>query len=154
MKCFSSLFLPAAASLLSVLLLTACGVQNTAPETSEVQESPAVVSQTKAGSFSIISQDEAKQMMQKEDGHIVLDVRRIDEYNSGHIPGAVCIPNETIETTPPAGLPDLDQIILIYCRSGNRSKQAAQKLSDMGYTHLYEFGGIIDWTGEITEPST
>ena len=100
-------------------------------------------------SYSQISQEEAKQMMEKDDGHIIVDVRRQDEYDAGHIPGAILIPNESIGAERPAELPDLDQIILIYCRSGNRSKQAAQKLFDMGYTRIYEFGGIIDWTGEI-----
>ncbi len=100
-------------------------------------------------SYSQISQEEAKQMMKKDDGHVIVDVRRQDEYDAGHIPGAVLIPNESIGTERPEELPDLNQIILIYCRSGNRSKQAAQKLFDMGYTRIYEFGGIIDWTGEV-----
>lgn len=100
-------------------------------------------------SYSQISQEEAKQMMEKDDGHIIVDVRRQDEYDAGHIPGAVLIPNESIGTERPEELPDLNQIVLIYCRSGNRSKQAAQKLFDMGYTNIYEFGGIIDWTGDV-----
>ena len=99
-------------------------------------------------SYTQISQDEAKEMMQKDDGHMIVDVRRQDEFESGHIPGAVCIPNESIGTEQPEQLPDLEQILLIYCRSGNRSKQAAAKLFDIGYTNVYEFGGIIDWTGE------
>ena len=96
-----------------------------------------------------ITQEEAKDMMAQDDGHIIVDVRRQDEFAAGHIPDAVCIPNETIDKMKPAELPDTEQIILIYCRSGNRSKQAAQKLVDMGYTNIYEFGGIIDWTGEV-----
>ncbi|MCR5611317.1 MAG: rhodanese-like domain-containing protein [Clostridiales bacterium] len=104
-------------------------------------------------SFTIISQEEAKEMMKRDDGHVVLDVRRPDEFESGHIPGAICLPNEDIGTEPPEELPDLDQIILIYCRSGNRSKQAARKLAEMGYTKVFEFGGIIDWTGEIVTGS-
>ena len=100
-------------------------------------------------SYTQISQDQAKEMMEKEDGHIIVDVRRMDEFETGHIPGAICIPNESIGTEQPEELPDLNQVILVYCRSGNRSKQAAQKLFDMGYTNVYEFGGIIDWTGEI-----
>ena len=100
-------------------------------------------------SYTQISQDQAKEMMEKEDGHIIVDVRRQDEFETGHIPGAICIPNESIGTEQLEDLPDLNQIILVYCRSGNRSKQAAQKLFDMGYTNVYEFGGIIDWTGEI-----
>jgi rhodanese-related sulfurtransferase len=93
--------------------------------------------------------EEAKSMMELDDGHVIVDVRTAEEYTSGHIPGAICIPNETIYKDRPSVLPDLDQVILVYCRSGNRSKQAAQKLFDMGYTNVYEFGGIIDWTGEI-----
>ena len=100
-------------------------------------------------SYTQISQDEAKQMMQQDDGHVIVDVRRPDEFAAGHIPGAICIPNETIGSDQPEEIPDLAQVILVYCRSGNRSKQAAQKLFDMGYTNVYEFGGIIDWTGEV-----
>ena len=100
-------------------------------------------------SYMQISQEQAKEMMAKDDGHVVVDVRRQDEYDVGHIPGAILIPNESIDKDQPEELPDLNQIILIYCRSGNRSKQAAQKLFDMGYRNIYEFGGIIDWPGEI-----
>ena len=100
-------------------------------------------------SYKQISQEQAKEMMEKDDGHVVVDVRRQDEYDAGHIPGAILIPNESINKDQPEELQDLNQIILVYCRSGNRSKQAAQKLFDMGYTNIYEFGGITDWTGEI-----
>ncbi len=96
-----------------------------------------------------IDQEEAKRMMAQNDGHIVVDVRRQDEYASGHISGAICLPNESIGAEKPDALPDLSQIILLYCRSGNRSKQAAEKLCKIGYTNVYEFGGILDWTGEI-----
>lgn len=99
--------------------------------------------------YTQIDQEMAKTMMAADDGHVVVDVRRQDEYDAGHIPGAILIPNESISATQPELLPDLDQIILVYCRSGNRSKQAAQKLAEIGYTNIYEFGGIIDWTGEI-----
>ncbi len=88
------------------------------------------------------------EMMKKDDGHIIVDVRRQDEYDEGHIPGAVLIPNESITDQQPKELPDLDQIILVYCRSGRRSKEASQKLADIGYTNVYEFGGIITWSGE------
>lgn len=100
-------------------------------------------------SYTRISQETAKEMMARDDGHVIVDVRRQDEYDAGHIPGAILIPNESIGTERPDELPDLKQIILVYCRSGNRSQQAAEKLFDMGYTNIYEFGGIIDWTGEI-----
>ncbi len=96
-----------------------------------------------------IGVEEAKEMMARNDGHVIVDVRRRDEYDAGHIPGAILVPNESIGTEPPAELPDLKQIILVYCRSGRRSKEAAQKLFDMGYRKVYEFGGIIDWTGDV-----
>ena len=105
-----------------------------------------------ADSYRQISQETAKEMMNADDGHIIIDVRRQDEYDSGHIEGAICIPNESIDTEQPPDLPDLNQIILVYCRSGRRSKEAAQKLYDMGYTNVYEFGGIIDWIyGTVTD---
>ena len=109
-----------------------------------------------APSYAQISQDEAKLMMQDDDGHIIVDVRRADEYAQGHIPGAILIPNESITDTPPEELPDKDQTILVYCRTGRRSKEASRKLADMGYVNVYEFGGINDWTGEIVtdEPET
>ena len=100
-------------------------------------------------SYTQISQEEAKQLMEQDGTKVIVDVRTQEEYDSGHIPGAICIPNESIETEQPEELPDPQQVILIYCRSGNRSKQAAQKLFDMGYTNVYEFGGINEWTGEI-----
>ena len=102
-----------------------------------------------AGTYTHISQESAKEMMGKDDGHVIVDVRRQLEYDTGHIPGAIMIPHESIGTERPETLPDLDQIILVYCRSGSRSRNAAQKLADMGYTNVYEFGGILDWTGEI-----
>ena len=97
--------------------------------------------------YTRIDQTEAAAMMERNDGHIIVDVRRQDEYDAGHIPGAVCIPNESIPPAPEL-LGDKDQIILVYCRSGRRSKEAAQKLADLGYSNVYEFGGIIDWAGE------
>lgn len=99
--------------------------------------------------YTQISQEEARQLMEQDGTKVIVDVRTQEEYDSGHIPGAICIPNESIETEQPEELPDPQQVILIYCRSGNRSKQAAQKLFDMGYTNVYEFGGINEWTGEI-----
>ena len=95
--------------------------------------------------------EEAKEMMKKDDGHIIVDVRRQDEYDSGHIAGAILIPNESIGTSQQEQLKDLNQIILVYCRTGNRSKQAAQKLADMGYTNVYEFGGINTWDGDVVQ---
>ena len=102
-------------------------------------------------SYKQITQEEAKETMAKDDGHIIVDVRRQDEYDEGHIPGALLIPNESITDKQPDELPDLNQIILVYCRSGRRSKEASQKLADMGYTNVYEFGGINTWTGEVVK---
>ena len=107
------------------------------------------IGEIEAHTYTRIDQETAKEMMKREDGHVVVDVRRQDEYDAGHIPGAILIPNESIGCDSPEALPDYHQIILVYCRSGNRSKQAAEKLASMGYANIYEFGGIIDWTGEI-----
>ena len=101
------------------------------------------------GHYQQIDQETAKEMMAQDDEHMIVDVRRYDEFESGHIPGAICIPNESIETDMPEELPNRAQTLLIYCRSGRRSKEAAEKLVDMGYANVYEFGGIIDWTGEV-----
>ena len=98
-----------------------------------------------------ISMDEAKQIFESggADSYIILDVRTSDEFADGHIPGAINVANESIGTESPKELADKNQLIYVYCRSGNRSKQAAEKLVALGYTNIVEFGGIIDWTGEI-----
>ena len=100
-------------------------------------------------SYTQISQAEALQMMQEQENYLIVDVRRPDEFAEGHIAGAINVPNEEIADEMPELLPDKDQLLLIYCRSGNRSKEASQKLADMGYTNVYEFGGINTWEGEI-----
>ena len=96
-----------------------------------------------------ISVDEAVIMMEQEQGYIILDVRRSDEFAEGHIPNAINVANEDIGTDEISELPDKDQLIMVYCRSGRRSKEAAQKLVKFGYTNIVEFGGILDWTGEV-----
>ena len=96
-----------------------------------------------------VSMQEITKIMSENSNYIILDVRTIEEYKEGHIPNAICIPNETISEDVINRLPKKEQLILIYCRSGNRSKQAAEKLKKLGYTNLIEFGGIIDWKGEI-----
>ncbi len=103
----------------------------------------------KKNTFSTISAKEAKQRMDKGGGVIIVDVRTQGEYNGGHVPGAILIPNETIGKERPALLPDLDAEILVYCRSGVRSRNAAGKLAAMGYTAVYDFGGISSWPYEI-----
>lgn len=95
-----------------------------------------------------VTMEEAVDMMAQEQDYQILDVRTWEEYKQGHIPGAICIPNETIGTEPLPQLPDQNQLILVYCRSGNRSKQASEKLAKLGYSNIVEFGGINSWTGE------
>lgn len=95
-----------------------------------------------------ISMDEAVAMMERESGYITLDVRTPAEFAEKHIPNAINIPNENIGTDEISALPDKDQLIMVYCRSGRRSKEAAEKLVKLGYTNIVEFGGIIDWKGE------
>ena len=95
-----------------------------------------------------ISMSDAVTMMEEESNYIILDVRTPEEFSDKHIPGAINVPNETIGTEGIPELPDKDQLILVYCRSGNRSKQAADKLAALGYTNIVEFGGINDWPGE------
>ena len=101
--------------------------------------------------FLNITVEEAKTLMDSEEGCIFLDVRTRKEYDQGHIPGAVLIPNTEIEAKAADLLPDKDQLILVYCRSGRRSKLAAQSLADLGYTNIREFGGILDWPYEVVQ---
>ena len=119
--------------LLSALMLTGCtGAGNSTNNT-----------------YRQISMDEAVTMMAEETGYIILDVRRADEFAAGHIPGAINVANESIGTDEIPELPDKKQLIMVYCRSGRRSKEAAEKLVKLGYTNIVEFGGILDWKGEI-----
>lgn len=98
-----------------------------------------------------ITQEEAKNMMDTQEA-IVLDVREQDEFDTGHIPGAVLLPVGTItKDTADAVIPELDSVVLVYCRSGNRSKKASQALVDLGYTGIYEFGGINTWPYEVEQ---
>ena len=116
--------------LMALLLLAGCGAQS--------EES----------TYRQVNAEEADSMMEEESGYIILDVRTAQEYSEKHIPGAINLSNETIGTEAIPELPDKEQLILVYCRSGNRSKQAAEKLVKQGYTNIVEFGGIHDWTGE------
>ena len=95
-----------------------------------------------------ITMEKAVAMMEQESDYIILDVRRPDEFAAGHIPGAINVPNETIGTAEIPEMPDKSQLIMVYCRSGRRSKEAAGKLVKLGYTNIVEFGGILDWKGE------
>ena len=98
-----------------------------------------------------ITAEEAKAIMDREEGYIILDVREQEEYNQGHIPGAILIPYTEIKAKAETVLTDKDQLILVYCRSGRRSKNAARELCSLGYTDVREFGGIIDWPYEIVK---
>ena len=119
--------------LLAVLLLTACGQD-------KEKDQGAV--------YMNITAEEAKQIMDTEEGYIILDVRTQEEYDEGHIPGAIVISHEEIAEKAEEMLPDKNQLILVYCRSGRRSKIAAEALVELGYTNIKEFGGIIDWPYE------
>ena len=114
-----------------LLILCACNTGNSAAE------------------YHLISQEEAKKIMDEETGYVILDVRRQDEFDSGHIPGAICYPNESIDEKISETLKDKKQKILVYCRSGRRSTEAAEKLVKMGYENVYDFGGIIDWIYDV-----
>ena len=124
----------------SILTLSACA----APAAAAAPTSTAT-----PAAYKKISAADAKARMDSGDELIILDVRTQEEFNAGHIAGAILIPNETIIDEQPELLPDLDAEILVYCRSGNRSGQAANKLLAMGYTNVIDFGGIIDWPYEV-----
>ena len=120
--------------LLAVMMLTACG------QDKENNQGAVYVN---------ITAEEAKQIMDTEEGYIILDVRTQEEYDESHIPGAILIPHTEIEARAEEVLTDKDQLILVYCRSGRRSKIAAEALVELGYTNIKEFGGIIDWPYEV-----
>ena len=123
--------------LLAVMMLTACG------QDKENNQGAVYVN---------ITAEEAKRIMDTEEGYVILDVREQDEYDAGHISGAILIPYTQIEAKANEMLPDKDQLILVYCRSGRRSKIAAEALAELGYTNIKEFGGILDWPYEVEKP--
>ena len=120
--------------LMAVMILTACG------EDKENDQGVVYVN---------ITAEEAKQIIDTEEGYIILDVRTQEEYDQGHIPGAILIPDTEIKAKAEDVLTDKEQMILVYCRSGRRSKLAAETLVELGYTNIKEFGGIIDWPYEV-----
>ena len=122
--------------LLAVMMLTACGQDN--PNSQEAV-------------YMNITAQEAREIMDTEEGYIILDVRTQEEYDESHIPGAIVIPHDEITEKAEEVLTDKDQLILVYCRSGRRSKLAAEVLVELGYTNIKEFGGIIDWHYEVTK---
>ena len=102
-----------------------------------------------SSSYKTISSKEAQQMIEEHKDALILDVRTAAEYESGHIPSAVNLSNEDIQAGKVDSLKDKSQLIMVYCRSGNRSRQAAQKLAELGYTNVVDFGGIQSWQGDI-----
>lgn len=119
---------------LAVMMLTACG--------QDIENNQGAV-------YVNITAEESKKIMDSEEGYIILDVRTQEEYDHGHIPGAILIPNTEIEDRAEEVLTDKDQLILVYCRSGRRSQLAAEALVELGYTNIKEFGGILDWPYEV-----
>jgi rhodanese-related sulfurtransferase len=119
--------------LLTAMLLVGCGQTN----------------QTQEAVYMNITAEEAKQIMDSEEGYIILDTRTQAEYDEGHIPGAIVISHDEITEKAEQLLPNKDQLLLVYCRSGRRSKLAAEALVELGYTNIKEFGGIIDWPYEV-----
>ena len=114
-------------------------------------DDPADSSMGGSVTYEQISGAEAKALMDSESGYIIIDARTQEEYDEGHIPGAIMIPEYEIADRAEKELPDKDQLILVYCRSGRRSKIAAEALVKLGYTNVKEFGGIIDWEYEIVK---
>jgi len=119
--------------LLAVLLLTGCSAEK---------------GEKDVAGYEMITAQQAKEIMDTQDGYVILDTRTAEEYEQGHIPGAIVISHEEIREKAERVLTDKDQLILVYCRSGRRSKLAAQDLVELGYTNVKEFGGIIDWPYE------
>ena len=120
--------------LLAAMLLVGCGQAN---------------QNNREAVYMNITAQEAKQIMDTEEGYIILDTRTQAEYDEGHIPGAIVIPHDEITDRAEEELPDKDQLLLVYCRSGRRSKLAAEALVELDYTNIKEFGGIIDWPYEV-----
>ena len=141
--------------LLCLLVLTGCGAQkkpieSSLPPSGQAQENQGE-STMESKSYKQITPKEAKTMMDEQADYILLDVRSQAEFDEGHIEGAIVIPDNEIKDRAESELTDKEAAILVYCRSGRRSKQAAQALADLGYTNVYEFGGIIDWPYEIVK---
>ena len=131
MKIINGLFIMVLISL-SLFGMTACGSEN-----------------GKSSTYEQITAEQAKTIMDTENDYVIIDARTEEEFAEGHIPNAINVANETIGTAEIPELPDKDQLIMVYCRSGRRSKEASEKLVKLGYTNIVEFGGILDWTGEV-----
>lgn len=128
-----------------LVFLAACSPEAGVPASSTYQRETAATS-GKPEVYTKITAEHAKAIMDKGGGVTVVDVRTEEEYREGHIKNAILVPNETLNSGKrPENLPDLDAILLVYCRTGVRSREASQKLEELGYKHIYDFGGITDW---------
>ena len=138
-------------SVLLCILLTACGNDSSIGIIGGADGPTSIIVSEKGekAMYEQITAEEAKKIMDSGEEHIILDTREQDEFDEGHIPGAILIPYTEIENNAKEMLPDKDKLILVYCRSGRRSKIAAESLAKLGYTNVKEFGGIIDWPYEI-----
>ena len=134
------------AGLISVLGIS-CGKTGSEKQTMKMTKE---VKEVRKAEYKKITSDEAKNIMLTEKP-IVVDVRSLEEYNEGHIPNAISVPLETIENEAETKLKNKDDLILVYCRSGRRSREAALKLIEKGYTNVIDFGGIQDWNGEVVK---
>ena len=138
-------------SVLLCILLTACGDDSSIGIIGGADGPTSIIVAEKGekAMYEQITPEEAKKIMDSGEEHIILDTREQDEFDEGHIPGAILIPYTEIENKAEEILPDKDKLILVYCRSGRRSKIAAESLAKLGYTNVKEFGGIIDWPYEV-----
>jgi len=138
-------------SILICILLTACGEDSSIGAIGGADGPTSIIVSEKGekAMYEQITAEEAKKIMDSGEEHIILDTREQDEFDDGHIPGAILIPYTEIENKAIEMIPDKDKLILVYCRSGRRSKIAAESLAKLGYTNVKEFGGIIDWPYEV-----
>ena len=138
-------------SVLLCILLTACGDDSNIGIIGGADGPTSIIVAEKGekAMYEQITAEDAKKIMDSGEEHIILDTREQDEFDSGHIPGAILIPYTEIENKAIELIPDKDKLILVYCRSGRRSKIAAESLAKLGYTNVKEFGGIIDWPYEV-----
>ena len=136
------------AILMLTVILTACGMEEAADDSMILNETTETTEDVLVP-YEQITAEDAKKLMDAESDYIIVDARTEEEYAEGHIPGAILIPEYEIADRAQSELPDKDQLILVYCRSGRRSKIASQALADLGYTNVKEFGGIIDWPYDV-----
>ena len=136
--------------IIAVLICIGCFIYKTSKTNkTTTSNSTATTNAAKTNEIRHVSMDDILKIMNETKDYVIVDVRTPDEYKEGHIPNAINIPNETINETVYNKLKDKNQLILIYCRSGSRSRQAAYKMQKLGYTNLVDFGGIINWKGKI-----